>query len=110
MFGHGDRVSISCYPSPYANIQPIPKNSLMFQYNKSSVCVDVPVPSGFDEEEKEGVLVVSKVFYQSQPRQCGLGAKNAVQTTVEGCAKEVSNVVVVFPCLIESCYFPVCRQ
>jgi len=26
---------------------------------------------GSDEEEKEGVLVVSKVFYQTQPRQCG---------------------------------------
>ncbi|CAJ2642181.1 unnamed protein product [Trifolium pratense] len=28
---------------------------------------------GNDEEEKEGVLVVSKVFYQTQPRQCGGG-------------------------------------
>ncbi|CAL5212800.1 unnamed protein product [Lathyrus oleraceus] len=26
---------------------------------------------GSDEEEKEGELVVSKVFYQTQPRQCG---------------------------------------
>ncbi|XP_057450632.1 NAC domain-containing protein 73-like [Lotus japonicus] len=26
---------------------------------------------GTDEEEKEGELVVSKVFYQTQPRQCG---------------------------------------
>lgn len=26
---------------------------------------------GIDEEEKEGELVVSKVFYQTQPRQCG---------------------------------------
>jgi hypothetical protein len=26
---------------------------------------------GSDEEEKDGELVVSKVFYQTQPRQCG---------------------------------------
>ncbi|KAK9689829.1 hypothetical protein RND81_09G084100 [Saponaria officinalis] len=26
---------------------------------------------GIDEEEKDGELVVSKVFYQTQPRQCG---------------------------------------
>ena len=26
---------------------------------------------GNNEEEKEGELVVSKVFYQTQPRQCG---------------------------------------
>ncbi|KAJ8424233.1 hypothetical protein Cgig2_007459 [Carnegiea gigantea] len=26
---------------------------------------------GIDEEEREGELVVSKVFYQTQPRQCG---------------------------------------
>ncbi|XP_040375875.1 NAC domain-containing protein 73-like isoform X1 [Oryza brachyantha] len=28
---------------------------------------------GSDEEEKDGELVVSKVFYQTQPRQCGGG-------------------------------------
>ncbi|CAD5172857.1 NAC domain-containing protein 73-like [Musa acuminata AAA Group] len=39
---------------------------------------------GSDEEEKEGELVVSKVFYQTQPRQCGLGAKDAVQTRLNG--------------------------
>ncbi|CAO2165879.1 unnamed protein product [Urochloa humidicola] len=36
---------------------------------------------GSDEEEKDGELVVSKVFYQTQPRQCGSGsamAKDAV--------------------------------
>jgi len=26
---------------------------------------------GIDEEERDGELVVSKVFYQTQPRQCG---------------------------------------
>jgi hypothetical protein len=36
---------------------------------------------GSDEEEKDGELVVSKVFYQTQPRQCGTvssTARNAV--------------------------------
>ncbi|KAJ3670609.1 hypothetical protein LUZ60_008035 [Juncus effusus] len=32
---------------------------------------------GSDEEEKDGELVVSKVFYQTQPRQCG-GTKEGV--------------------------------
>lgn len=31
---------------------------------------------GSDEEEKDGELVVSKVFYQTQPRQCGSGSKD----------------------------------
>ncbi|RWR89609.1 NAC domain-containing protein 73-like protein [Cinnamomum micranthum f. kanehirae] len=31
---------------------------------------------GSNEEEKDGELVVSKVFYQTQPRQCGSGAKD----------------------------------
>ncbi|KAF8391300.1 hypothetical protein HHK36_023602 [Tetracentron sinense] len=30
---------------------------------------------GNSEEEKDGELVVSKVFYQTQPRQCGSGVK-----------------------------------
>lgn len=30
---------------------------------------------GSNEEEKDGELVVSKVFYQTQPRQCGSGPK-----------------------------------
>ncbi|KAG0487692.1 hypothetical protein HPP92_009787 [Vanilla planifolia] len=35
---------------------------------------------GSDEEEKDGELVVSKVFYQTQPRQCGsTTAKDAVR-------------------------------
>ncbi|KAH7686071.1 NAC domain-containing protein [Dioscorea alata] len=32
---------------------------------------------GSDEEEKDGELVVSKVFYQTQPRQCGSMAKDS---------------------------------
>ena len=35
---------------------------------------------GSDEEEKDGELVVSKVFYQTQPRQCGSGPKEIDQT------------------------------
>lgn len=33
------------------------------------------------EEEKEGELVVSKIFYQTQPRQCSLSDRSA--TTIE---------------------------
>uniref|UniRef100_A0A804UHB1 NAC domain-containing protein n=1 Tax=Zea mays TaxID=4577 RepID=A0A804UHB1_MAIZE len=32
---------------------------------------------GSDEEEKDGELVVSKVFYQTQPRQCGTVSSTA---------------------------------
>ncbi|XP_078164758.1 NAC domain-containing protein 73-like isoform X2 [Carex rostrata] len=39
---------------------------------------------GSDEEEKDGELVVSKVFYQTQPRQCG-GAKDGLANdTIKG--------------------------
>nr|QOI08421.1 NAC013_3A.3 [Triticum aestivum] len=34
---------------------------------------------GSDEEEKDGELVVSKVFYQTQPRQCGGSTAAAVR-------------------------------
>ncbi|KAF2305167.1 hypothetical protein P3X46_033224 [Hevea brasiliensis] len=33
---------------------------------------------GQNEEEKEGELVVSKVFYQTQPRQCGSSIKDSL--------------------------------
>eukprot|EP00268_Persea_americana_P063102 TRINITY_DN8149_c0_g2_i1.p1 TRINITY_DN8149_c0_g2~~TRINITY_DN8149_c0_g2_i1.p1 ORF type:complete len:270 (+),score=36.00 TRINITY_DN8149_c0_g2_i1:138-947(+) len=33
---------------------------------------------GSEEDEKDGEIVVSKVFYQTQPRQCGSGAKESV--------------------------------
>ncbi|XP_073225910.1 NAC domain-containing protein 73 isoform X2 [Cicer arietinum] len=42
---------------------------------------------GSNEEEKEGELVVSKVFYQTQPRQCGGGSliKDSVsEKTIKG--------------------------
>uniref|UniRef100_A0A0D9WJQ2 NAC domain-containing protein n=1 Tax=Leersia perrieri TaxID=77586 RepID=A0A0D9WJQ2_9ORYZ len=35
---------------------------------------------GSDEEERDGELVVSKVFFQTQPRQCGSAAKEAAAT------------------------------
>ncbi|TVU35591.1 hypothetical protein EJB05_17489, partial [Eragrostis curvula] len=35
---------------------------------------------GSDEEEKDGELVVSKVFYQTQPRQCGGGSTTTMMT------------------------------
>ncbi|XP_020265117.1 NAC domain-containing protein 73-like [Asparagus officinalis] len=39
---------------------------------------------GSDEEEKDGELVVSKVFYQTQPRQCGSGSKEINQVKSKG--------------------------
>lgn len=33
---------------------------------------------GSNEEERDGELVVSKVFYQTQPRQCGSGTNNSI--------------------------------
>ncbi|KAL5998838.1 hypothetical protein ACLOJK_009786 [Asimina triloba] len=35
---------------------------------------------GNNEDEKDGELVVSKVFYQTQPRQCGAGASGTTAT------------------------------
>ncbi|XP_066312279.1 NAC domain-containing protein 73-like isoform X3 [Miscanthus floridulus] len=46
---------------------------------------------GSDEEEKDGELVVSKVFYQTQPRQCGSGsatAKDAVPLAAASAATD----------------------
>ncbi|GJM93620.1 hypothetical protein PR202_ga10189 [Eleusine coracana subsp. coracana] len=37
---------------------------------------------GSDEEEKDGELVVSKVFYQTQPRQCGGGSMTTAKDAV----------------------------
>lgn len=39
---------------------------------------------GNNEEEKEGELVVSKVFYQTQPRQCGSPMKSSVPAKLKG--------------------------
>jgi No apical meristem (NAM) protein len=39
---------------------------------------------GSDEEEKDGELVVSKVFYQTQPRQCGGAKEGLANDTIKG--------------------------
>lgn len=43
---------------------------------------------GNNEEEKDGELVVSKVFYQTQPRQC-----NSSSTTSTSIVKDISSSV-----------------
>nr|UBT01621.1 NAC transcription factor 17 [Litchi chinensis] len=53
------------------NRKPEKTNWVMHQYHL-----------GQHEEEKEGELVVSKIFYQTQPRQCNWSDRNA--TTGEG--------------------------
>ena len=44
---------------------------------------------GQHEEEKEGELVVSKIFYQTQPRQCNWSDRSA--TTGEGSGEPNNN-------------------
>lgn len=39
---------------------------------------------GNNEEEKDGELVVSKVFYQTQPRQCGSVMKDLLPAKLKG--------------------------
>ncbi|XP_074590587.1 NAC domain-containing protein 73-like [Curcuma longa] len=46
---------------------------------------------GVDEEEKDGELVVSKVFYQTQPRQCTVAMKDVDVNALEGKHKTVIN-------------------
>ncbi|XP_050216700.1 NAC domain-containing protein 73 [Mercurialis annua] len=52
---------------------------------------------GDDEEEKDGELVVSKVFYQTQPRQCGniTAVKDSVHRNLTG--GHENNVVPKYP-------------
>ena len=55
---------------------------------------------GENEEEREGELVVSKIFYQTQPRQCGAAAEPAAPTssdTVDGAADPAADAVVAPP-------------
>ncbi|XP_057417398.1 NAC domain-containing protein 75-like isoform X2 [Lotus japonicus] len=52
------------------NRKPEKTNWVMHQYHL-----------GQNEEEKEGELVVSKIFYQTQPRQCNWSEKSAATTT-----------------------------
>ncbi|CAA2941622.1 NAC domain-containing 73 isoform X1 [Olea europaea subsp. europaea] len=54
------------------NRKPEKTNWVMHQYH-----------IGQNEEEKEGELVVSKIFYQTQPRQCNLLEKNSTNNAVE---------------------------
>ncbi|XP_072967845.1 NAC domain-containing protein 73-like [Typha angustifolia] len=48
---------------------------------------------GYDEEEKDGELVVSKVFYQTQPRQCGNSAAKEAALTSDNSILKDANVV-----------------
>ncbi|KAK8595555.1 hypothetical protein V6N13_000262 [Hibiscus sabdariffa] len=54
------------------NRKPEKTNWVMHQYHL-----------GQHEEEKEGELVVSKIFYQTQPRQCNWSDRTTTTTTVE---------------------------
>ncbi|KAJ8761125.1 hypothetical protein K2173_000804 [Erythroxylum novogranatense] len=53
--------------------KPEKTNWVMHQYHR-----------GNNEEEKDGELVVSKVFYQTQPRQCGSNIKDSFDTKLNG--------------------------
>ncbi|GMH18056.1 hypothetical protein Nepgr_019897 [Nepenthes gracilis] len=53
------------------NRKPEKTNWVMHQYHL-----------GQHEEEKEGELVVSKIFYQTQPRQCNWSERSTASTTV----------------------------
>ncbi|GAB4852688.1 hypothetical protein Ancab_016902 [Ancistrocladus abbreviatus] len=53
------------------NRKPEKTNWVMHQYHL-----------GQHEEEKEGELVVSKIFYQTQPRQCNWSERSTVSATV----------------------------
>ncbi|KAJ1259565.1 hypothetical protein BS78_10G166000 [Paspalum vaginatum] len=57
--------------------RPVKTNWVMHQYHL-----------GDNEEEREGELVVSKIFYQTQPRQCGVAADTAAASsdTMDGAA------------------------
>ncbi|XP_057506480.1 NAC domain-containing protein 75-like isoform X2 [Actinidia eriantha] len=55
------------------NRKPEKTNWVMHQYHL-----------GKHEEEREGELVVSKIFYQTQPRQCNWAERGGAATTGEG--------------------------
>ncbi|OEL29628.1 NAC domain-containing protein 73 [Dichanthelium oligosanthes] len=54
---------------------------------------------GDNEEEREGELVVSKIFYQTQPRQCSVAAEPAAASsdTVDGAADPAAEAAVAPP-------------
>ena len=60
------------------NRKPEKTNWVMHQYHL-----------GQYEEEREGELVVSKIFYQTQPRQCNWSDRSA--TTGEGSGEQQPN-------------------
>nr|UPI48800.1 NAC transcription factor 78 [Fagopyrum tataricum] len=59
------------------NRKPEKTNWVMHQYHL-----------GQHEEEKEGELVVSKIFYQTQPRQCSWSEKSTASTSANAVPKE----------------------
>ncbi|XVF88660.1 hypothetical protein PTKIN_Ptkin19aG0068300 [Pterospermum kingtungense] len=65
------------------NRKPEKTNWVMHQYHL-----------GLHEEEKEGELVVSKIFYQTQPRQCNWSSSDrSAATAVEGISNNDPNIV-----------------
>ncbi|WOK96979.1 NAC domain-containing protein [Canna indica] len=61
------------------NRKPEKTNWVMHQYHLGEL-----------EEEKEGELVVSKIFYQTQPRQCNWSERNAVAAAVAAAGDQVN--------------------
>lgn len=61
------------------NRKPDKTNWVMHQYHL-----------GDKEEEREGELVVSKIFYQTQPRQCGGGAEPAAAAASSDTVEEAA--------------------
>ncbi|KAG7962385.1 hypothetical protein I3843_09G064200 [Carya illinoinensis] len=47
---------------------------------------------GNNEEEKDGEIVVSKVFYQTQPRQCGSSIKDSFDTRLKSLPSAHDNI------------------
>lgn len=48
---------------------------------------------GNNEEERDGELVVSKVFYQTQPRQCGSSIKDSLDPKLQNRSGHDSNPI-----------------
>uniref|UniRef100_A0A804R544 NAC domain-containing protein n=1 Tax=Zea mays TaxID=4577 RepID=A0A804R544_MAIZE len=62
------------------NRKPDKTNWVMHQYHL-----------GDKEEEREGELVVSKIFYQTQPRQCGVAAEPAATAASSDTVEEAAD-------------------
>jgi hypothetical protein len=63
------------------NRKPDKTNWVMHQYHL-----------GDKEEEREGELVVSKIFYQTQPRQCGVAAEPAATAASSDTVEEAADL------------------